>query len=215
MRFCLTGVGRRMAAMVKITGCAAAMMAIPFSMPALAQASTADGSSSQSSYTINTGDELEIYVWGEERLQRVLHVLPDGTIAFPLVGQLKVQGLLPQAIERLVAERLKSQYKGDVPNVTVTVRSAAGMSFSVVGKVRSPGSFTPGRYINVLDAVSLAGGPAEFANLDGISIIRHKGDQLITLRVKLGSLFKGSSGGGVLDRSNIVPLVAGDIVVVP
>lgn len=204
-----------MAGMVKIIGCAVAVMALPFSAPAFAQAAPADTSSSQSSYTINTSDELEIYVWGEERLQRVLHVLPDGTIAFPLVGQLKVQGLLPQAVEKLVSERLKSQYKGDVPNVTVTVRSASGLSFSVVGKVRSPGSFTPGRYINVLDAVSLAGGPAEFANLDGVSIIRHKGDQLITLRVKLGSLFKGSSGAGVLDKTNIVPLVAGDIVVVP
>lgn len=184
-------------------------------MPASAQAAAADANSSQSSYTINTGDELEIYVWGEERLQRVLHVLPDGTIAFPLVGQLKVQGLLPQAVEKLVAERLKSQYKGDVPNVTVTVRAAAGLSFSVVGKVRSPGSFTPGRYINVLDAVSLAGGPAEFANLDGVSIIRHQGSQLITLKVKLGSLFRGGTGAGVLDKTNIVPLVAGDIVVVP
>ncbi|MEO5494563.1 MAG: polysaccharide biosynthesis/export family protein [Sphingomonas sp.] len=203
-----------MATTFKTIGCAFALTAIPFSAPALAQAA-ADVSGTQASYTINAGDELEIYVWGEERLQRVLHVLPDGTIAFPLVGQLRVQGLLPQAVERLVAERLKSQYKGDVPNVTVSVRAASGMSFSVVGKVRSPGSFAPGRFINVLDAVSLAGGPAEFANLDGVSIIRHKGDQLVTLKVKLGSLFKGSSGGGVLDKSNIVPLIAGDIVVVP
>jgi polysaccharide biosynthesis/export protein len=204
-----------MATRVKTIGCAVALMAIPFSAPAFAQTAADAASSGQSSYTINTGDELEIYVWGEERLQRVLHVLPDGTIAFPLVGQLKVQGLLPQAVERLVAERLKSQYKGDVPNVTVTVRAAAGLSFSVVGKVRSPGAFAPGRFVNVLDAVSLAGGPAEFANLDGVTIIRHKGDQLVTMKVKLGSLFKGSTGGGVLDKNNIVPLIAGDIVVVP
>ena len=192
-------------------GCAISLVAVSLATPAFAQAAT----DSQASYTINAGDELEIYVWGEERLQRVLHVLPDGTIAFPLVGQLNVQGLLPQAVEKLVSERLKSQYKGDVPNVTVSVRSASGMSFSVVGKVRSPGSFAPGRFINVLDAVSLAGGPAEFANLDGVTIIRHRGGQLITLKVKLGSLFKGSAGGGVLDKSNIVPLIAGDIVVVP
>lgn len=199
--------------MVKTIGCAVAMATIAVSMPAPAFAQAA--SDGQASYTINAGDELEIYVWGEERLQRVLHVLPDGTIAFPLVGQLRVQGLLPQAVEKLVSERLKSQYKGDVPNVTVSVRAPAGMSFSVVGKVRSPGSFNPGRYINVLDAVSLAGGPAEFANLDGVSIIRHQGAKLITLKVKLGSLFKGNASEGVLDRTNIVPLVAGDIVVVP
>jgi hypothetical protein len=48
-----------------------------------------------------------------------------------------------------------------------------------------------------------------------VSIIRHRGDQLITMRVKLGSLFKGNAGGGLLDKANIVPLIAGDIVVVP
>ena len=38
-------------------------------------------------YRINPGDELEVLVWGDERLQRSVLVLPDGTFAFPLVGQ--------------------------------------------------------------------------------------------------------------------------------
>ncbi|QYU69927.1 polysaccharide biosynthesis/export family protein [Leptolyngbya sp. 15MV] len=109
---------------------------------------------SVSSYRINPGDELEIYVWGEERLQRAMSVLPDGTIAFPLVGQLKVSGMLPQQVEQMVSERLSSQYRGEVPFVTVTVRAPAGMQFSVMGKVRSPGSFNAGRYVNVLDALA-------------------------------------------------------------
>ena len=104
------------------------------------QSATPSTALNQGAYTINPGDELEIYVWGEERLQRVLRVLPDGTIAFPLAGQMKVQGLLPQDVERLLGERLKSQYRGDVPNVTVAVRAPTGLQFSVMGKVRSPGS---------------------------------------------------------------------------
>lgn len=165
----------------------------------------------QGGYAINIGDEVEIYVWGEERLQRVLRVLPDGTVAFPLVGQLRIQGLLPQSVEKLVADRLKSQYRGDVPNVTVSVRSPAGYQFSVMGKVRSAGSFTPGRFVNVLDAISMAGGPAEFANLDNVVIIRHEGERLTTLRAKLSGVFRG----GDIDRANIVAMAPGDIVVVP
>ncbi|MBN8808859.1 MAG: polysaccharide biosynthesis/export family protein [Sphingomonas sp.] len=165
-------------------------------------------------YTINPGDELEVYVWGEERLQRVLRVLPDGTVAFPLVGQIHVQGMLPQAVERMISERLKPQYRGEVPNVTVSVRNPAGLQFSVMGKVRSPGSFTPGRYINVIDAVSLAGGPAEFANLDNVSIIRRQGDHDVTLRVRLSSVFKGNAAG-TIDKGTAVPLLPGDIVIVP
>ena len=46
-------------------------------------------------YRINAGDELEILVWGDERLQRSVLVLPDGTFAFPLVGQVNAAGRLP------------------------------------------------------------------------------------------------------------------------
>lgn len=214
MRFRLTGVRRRVAAAIRTAACAALLTAPLLPPPAFAQNAASDPGQNQASYTINAGDELEVYVWGEERLQRVLRVLPDGSVAFPLVGQLHVQGLLPQAVERLVSERLKPQYRGDVPNVTVSVRNPAGLQFSVMGKVRSPGSFTPGRYINVLDAISLAGGPAEFANLDNVSILRRQGDRLVILRARLSSVFKGSAGGG-LDRGTVVPLIPGDIVIVP
>lgn len=212
MRFRLTEFGKPIICGI-VTG--AALCA---ASPAFAQAPaapTAPNAAAQANYAINPGDELEIYVWGEERLQRVLRVLPDGTIAFPLVGQLKVQGLLPQNVEKLVGDRLKGQYRGDVPNVTVSVRNPAGLQFSVMGKVRSPGSFTPGRYVNVLDAVSLAGGPAEFANTDNVAIIRHQGDRLITLRAKLSPLFRVGASAADVDRANIVQLMPGDIVIVP
>lgn len=189
----------------------------PATLPAPIQATTQPQPPppTPASYRINPGDELEIYVWGEERLQRVLRVLPDGTIAFPLVGQLKVEGSLPQDIERQISDRLKGQYRGDVPNVTVTIRNPSGLQFSVMGKVRSPGAFTPGRYINVLDAISLAGGPAEFANLDNVTIVRRQGGKTTTLRLKLAPVFRGGVSSGDIDRASIAPLVAGDIVIVP
>lgn len=168
-----------------------------------------------SAYQINSGDELEIYVWGEERLQRVLRVLPDGTIAFPLVGQLKVAGFFPQDVERMVSDRLRDQYRGEVPFVTVSVREAAGMQFSVMGKVRSPGSYNSGRYMNVLDALSLAGGPAEFANLDNVLIITRRGEQLVTTRARLSSLFRPGANAADIQRAGIIQLSPGDVIIVP
>lgn len=168
-----------------------------------------------SAYQINSGDALEIYVWGEERLQRVLRVLPDGTIAFPLVGQMKVAGLLPQDVERMVSERLRDQYRGEVPFVTVSVSEPAGMQFSVMGKVRSPGTFTAARYINVLDALSLAGGPAEFANLDNVLIITRRNEQLVTTQARLGSLFRPGANAADIQRANIIQLLPGDVIIVP
>ena len=96
-------------------------------------------------YRINAGDEIEVMVWGDERLQRTVRVLPDGTFAFPLVGQIVAINQLPSDLERIISAALRPQYRGVVPQVTVSVKNPSGYQFSVVGKVRSPGTYTPGR----------------------------------------------------------------------
>jgi polysaccharide biosynthesis/export protein len=166
------------------------------------------------SYRINAGDDLEIYVWGEERLQRTVRVLPDGTFAFPLVGQVMAQGKLPQEVERIISDQLKDQYRGQVPQVTVSVKSPNGTQFAVMGRVKSPGTFTPSRYVTILDALALAGGPAEFANLDNVLIVRKNGDQLTTTRVRLSPIFKSGAGDDDVQRGaqRIEP---GDTIIVP
>ncbi|RYD22438.1 MAG: sugar transporter, partial [Lysobacteraceae bacterium] len=123
-------------------------------------------------YRINPGDEIEIYVWGEERLQRIVKVLPDGTFSFPLVGQIDALGKLPADIETLVSKGLRSQYRDTVPQVTVSVKSPMGLQFSVAGKVKAAGAFTAGRYVNVLEALVMAGGPADFADVGNVAILR-------------------------------------------
>ena len=184
------------------------------SEPRLTTASGAAATSTASTYRINAGDELEIYVWGEERLQRKVKVLPDGTMAFPLVGQIKVQGFLPSEVEGLITNGLSAQYVGAVPQVTVSVVAASGMQFSVMGRVKSPGTFSPGRYVNVLEALSMAGGPAEFANLDNVVIIRKSNEQLTTLNVRLAPLFKSGVDAKDVARANILRIETGDTVIV-
>ena len=164
-------------------------------------------------YRINPGDELEVMVWGDERLQRDVLVLPDGTFAFPLVGQVQAAGRLPSEIERLITVGLQPQYKGPVPQVTVSVKKASGYQFSVVGKVRSPGTFTPGRYVNALEALAIAGGPSEFANLGGAKIIRKAGTQLYVIQVRLQDALRGDND--TLSRNEIPRIESGDTLVVP
>ena len=48
------------------------------------------------------GDEIEIYVWGDERLQRVMKVLPDGSVSFPLVGRI-------DALNKLMVKRQRGK----------------------------------------------------------------------------------------------------------
>lgn len=164
-------------------------------------------------YRINPGDELEVLVWGDERLQRSVLVLPDGTFAFPLVGQVNAAGRLPAEIERVITAGLQPQYKGPVPQVTVSVKRPSGYQFSVIGKVRSPGTFTPGRYVNALEALAIAGGPAEFANMGGARLMRKYGDRMIVVPVRLQDALRGDTAR--VSQNDIPRIESGDTLVVP
>jgi polysaccharide export outer membrane protein len=175
------------------------------------QAAPAQGSAGPA-YRINPGDDIEVMVWGDDRLQRTVRVLPDGTFAFPLVGQIVAAGQLPSDLERIISAALQPQYRGQVPQVTVSVKNPNGYQFSVVGKVNSPGTYTPGRYVNALEAISIAGGPTQFASVGNVSILRKSGTQLQIIRVRMNVL-KGDVSG--LNPSDIPFIQSGDTLVVP
>ncbi|KQU62568.1 sugar transporter [Sphingomonas sp. Leaf339] len=183
-------------------------------LPAAAQQqSTARATATLPPYRINPGDELEVYVWGEERLQRGVRVLPDGTFSFPLAGRIDAAGKLPGEIEAAISRGLASQFREQVPQVTVSIRTPSGFQFSVIGKVRAPGSFTPGRYLNVLEALFIAGGPTDFANTNDIIILRKQGSGLTPIRVRLSDAIKGNPSAR--DLAGLPELQSGDTVIVP
>ena len=178
-----------------------------------AQVSQAPRSTAGPAYRINAGDEIEVMVWGDERLQRIVRVLPDGTFAFPLVGQVVALNQLPSDLERIISAALRPQYRGVVPQVTVTVKNPSGYQFSVVGKVRSPGTYTPGRYVNALEAISIAGGPTEFASTGNVKIYRKSGAGLQTIQVRLSDALRGDSSR--LTENDVPFIQSGDTLVVP
>jgi len=166
-------------------------------------------------YRINPGDEIEVYVWGEERLQRSTRVLPDGSFTFPLAGRIEAAGKSPTEIEAAISRGLVGQFRDQVPQVTVSVKAPAGFQFSIVGKVRAPGSFTPGKYVNVLEAIGLAGGPTEFAETSNVIILRKQAQGLTTLRVRLSDAIKGNPNDRDLGGTGLPDLQSGDVVIVP
>jgi polysaccharide export outer membrane protein len=199
--------------MKKFFACALALLFLLNLAPAASQAQQGTATVPGPAYRINPGDDLEILVWGDERLQRTVRVLPDGTFGFPLVGQVMAAGRLPSDLERIITVGLRPQYRDVVPQVTVLVKNPNGYQFSVVGKVKSPGTFTPGRYVNALEALGIAGGPSEFAQTNRIRIIRKMGQQLQTIPVPLGDALKGDVDR--LGPGQIPPIQSGDTLVVP
>ncbi len=165
-------------------------------------------------YRINPGDELEVYVWGEERLQRVIRVLPTAPSPFrwsvgsrPSAACRRDRGADRQGAGDAVSRRR-------APGHGIGAR-ATGLQFSVIGKVRSPGSFTPGKYVNVLEAIGIAGGPSEFADVSGVTILRKQGDRLVQIRVRLTDALKGSPSARDLAANGLPQLQSGDTVIVP
>ena len=165
---------------------------------------------------MNIGDELDIFVWGEERMQRAVRIQPDGTFAFPLAGTVQAAGRGVSEIAADIRERISVNYREAPPDVTVSVRDAIQMRFYVVGKVRAPGSFTSGTPVNILQALSLAGGPADFADIKNAVLLRQRADgtQLVE-PVQLSTLLKGGRAlkGGT--RASLPMLQSGDVLVIP
>jgi len=168
-----------------------------------------------STYRISPGDQLNIYVWGDERLQRNLTVLPDGTFAFPLAGTVMAAGRTPNDIEDVLSKLLAPQYKGVAQQVTVSVVAPSGMQYSVIGKVHTPGNFTPTRYVSVLNALAQAGGPTDFADVGNIVIMRTTGGRTQVIRTHLSNIIKGKPSAGDLDANSVPMIQSGDTVIVP
>lgn len=159
------------------------------------------------SYKIQPGDVLSISVWKEEDLTGEVIVRPDGQISFPLVGEALAAGETIEHLRQLVTGRL-SKYIPD-PVVTVSARQLAGNTVYVIGKVNRPGVFPIVRDVDVMQALSLAGGTSTYASLNNINILRRDNGKLRAIPFEYGYVEKGKH----LEQ-NII-LQPGDVVVVP
>jgi len=162
-------------------------------------------SSNEKAYKLLADDVLQISVWKETDLQRKVLILPDGKISFPLVGHLKAAGLTPEELEQIMIEKL-ARFIPD-PVVTVSVSKLAGYKIFVLGKVTKPGQYIVSQ-INVMQALSLAGGLARFANESDINVLRQteKGQEKISFN------YSEVSKGKYLKQN--IALRPGDVLVV-
>ncbi|HYX75521.1 MAG TPA: polysaccharide biosynthesis/export family protein [Steroidobacteraceae bacterium] len=159
-------------------------------------------------YTLNAGDTLDISVWKEEDLtKKDVIVRPDGKFSFPLAGQVLARGRTAAEIEAEITTRLK-RYVAE-PVVSVAVKNLDGCRIYVIGQVSKAGSFVMNPRVNVLQALSLAGGMTPFAAVNDIMVLRGSGEGQRAIPFHYGEVVKGRN----LNQN--VLLEAGDVVVVP
>ncbi len=166
-----------------------------------------DAQAVETDYRMHAGDQLEVSVWKETDLQRQVLIRPDGKFSFPLTGEVQAAGRSPAEIRADIENRLKVYIPE--PVVTVTVTGVAGNGFYVIGQVNKPGAFVMNPRLNVLQALSVAGGTTPFAKLDNIIVIRGTGGAQRSLPFHYNEVSDGKN------LAQNITLEAGDVVVVP
>ncbi|MBY8978148.1 polysaccharide export protein [Rhodobacteraceae bacterium NNCM2] len=173
-------------------------------------------------YLLSPGDRLEVTVLEDPELNRQVLVLPDGKISLPIVGTLNAGGRSPEQLMRIIRGRLAGNFI-EPPNVTVSVISLDEeleedeeedlLSVYVLGEVNRPGryEYDPEKPINVLQALTFAGGPGVFAARQRIQV-REVVETIETLRL---FDYDAAEDGHLASDKDLAALADGAIIVVP
>ncbi|MBK7586557.1 MAG: polysaccharide export protein [Myxococcales bacterium] len=158
------------------------------------------------STTLGPGDVFSLQVVGEKELPTEYQIASDGTVDLPYIHSLKVAGLEPQEVARLVRKRLMEEKILSDPSVVVSIKEYNSKRITVLGQVAKPGSFplTPG--LTLIQALSLAGGLNAIANHDRINMTRQTKTGRTTVVISVDAITDG--------RSPDIALQAGDSIYV-
>jgi len=145
-------------------------------------------------YRLDTGDQLRVIVYGDDRLTGDYAVDDAGTISMPLIEHVKARGQTTVELESSIEDRLAQGFL-QAPSVAVQVQVAR--PYFVLGEVKQPGQYLSKSDMTVNAAVAAAGGFTYRANVDTMTITRQSG----------GNVVKGTADGD----TKILP---GDVVYV-
>jgi polysaccharide biosynthesis/export protein len=174
---------------------------------AVVSAAAADPVAVAPGYQLQPGDVLQIGVWKETDLQSEIVIRPDGGISFPLAGDLQAAGHTTDELRAALETRVRRLVPDAV--VTVEVKAPNGNRVYVIGKVNKPGDFALNRPIDVLQAISLAGGVTPFASTNRIRVLHRDGARQISVRFRYSDVARGRH----LEQN--ILLQSGDTVIVP
>jgi polysaccharide biosynthesis/export protein len=107
-------------------------------------------------YVLHPGDQLAITVFGEPSLSQSATLLPDGTITYPLVGQLSIAGETVKAATKQLTHALQQYVKN--PIVSIAITQLGSYDVLVLGDVKTPGKYLLPTTARLADAVAAAGG---------------------------------------------------------
>ncbi|MFN8008868.1 MAG: polysaccharide biosynthesis/export family protein [Terriglobia bacterium] len=157
-------------------------------------------------FVIGPGDSLQIYVWKEPELSKIVPVRPDGKISLPLVNDVQAGGLTAVQLKKSIEEKLL-QFISD-PNVTVTVETVNSQKVIVMGEVTTAGPRPLAGPLRIMDILAGAGF-TPFAKTTKIYVLRIEDGKQQKIFFNYKDYLKGKN-----PEQNIL-LKNGDTIVVP
>jgi len=159
------------------------------------------------SYILAPNDLVDIKVFQEDDLESKLRISRDGTITFPLIGQVRIGGRTPQQAARIIRDALARGYIIN-PQVTVNVLNFTKYMVTVLGQVQKPGSYDfPDREkLGLLEAIGLAGGYTRGANPSRVLVKRLADGREQVFRVNAKAMAS--------ERAPTFEVIPGDVITV-
>ena len=157
--------------------------------------------------TLGAGDVIDVKHFYVPELDESQIVRPDGYMALPLIGEVKVEGKTPTQLQKELVMRYEPHLKK--PQLTVLVRRVYDSRVWVTGEVKRPGAVQmPGR-LTVLEAITeVGGGTRPTADLRQVLVVRQKDGRHYGCLVDVKETLTGQAG-------NQFVLQPRDVVYVP
>jgi polysaccharide export outer membrane protein len=152
---------------------------------------------------VGPGDLFDERVYGEPSLSANYEVAGDGTINFPLIGSVMVQGRTPPQIEKDIQARLAEGYLRR-PSVSVRVTEYRSRRVSVFGQVRAPGTFPYSENMSIVEAITRAGGFTALAKKNAVRITRRSGPAAESINVAVEDIGQGQAPNFLLRPGDVV-----------
>jgi len=171
---------------------------------------SAEAAETSPEYIIGPLDKLEVFVWRAPELSTNVTVRPDGRISTPLVEDMGATGKTPTQLSKDLEGVLRKYVK--TPQVTVIVSdftSTFDQQVRVLGEAQQPTALPYQSGLTVLDVMVAVGGLTEFAAGNKAVLIRGKGENRESYRLKLDDLLRK---GNITANAPVLP---GDVILIP
>ena len=156
-----------------------------------------------SASTLGAGDVFEVKVYDEKDLTGVYRVSSAGTISFPLIGKIHIEGLTSIAAADLIQKTLGQKFLRN-PQVSILIKEYNSKKISVFGQVNKPGTFKYEDRMTVIQAVSMAGGFTKLAAKNDTNVTRSFEGTEVKFPVAVEAIAQGKAKNFYLRPGDIV-----------